>query len=66
MENKVIYYLIKGYDEKNKLVYTLELTMTEKKFEKQIQRGYIDYYDKKLGRTIVNLNRFASISIREN
>lgn len=58
-------YYIYCYNNKNKMVYKIEVEMREETLKKQINEGYIRFFDKKYGDTICYLNLYNKIIIKE-
>ena len=58
-------YYIYCYNNKNKMVYKIEVEMREETFKEQINEGYIRFFDKKYGETICYLNLYNKIIIEE-
>lgn len=58
-------YILSCYNTKEKLVFKIELCMSERRFESQIEKGYLRFIDKKYGETICYLNQYARVVINK-
>lgn len=57
-------YILRCFNEKDKEIYRIKVLMSEKKFEKQIKRGYLKFYDEKYHTQVIcYLNMYNKVII---